>query len=79
MIKHISAIKIVLVYGLYFYYFAHDFTVEEFRRGPNLRSCDPPRSVLVTRFSPENGLQLPVISGNIHVKLAVSGVGRFQK
>ena len=48
-------------------------------RGPNLRSCDLPRSVLVTGFSPENGHQLPVISGNIHVKLASSGVGRFQK
>ena len=32
----------------------------------------------MTRFSPENGQQLPVISGNIHVKLASSGVGRFQ-
>ena len=42
-------------------------------------SCDPPRSVLVTGFSPENGQQLPVISGNIQLKLASSGVGRFQK
>ena len=41
-------------------------------RDPNLRSCDLPRSVLVTGFSPENGQQLPVISGNIHVKLATS-------
>ena len=42
-------------------------------------SCDPPRSVLVMGFPPENGHHLPVISGNIHVKLASSGVGRFQK
>ena len=53
--------------------------LKNYGRGPNLPSCDPPRSVLVTRFSPENGQQLPVISGNIHLKLACSGVGRFQK
>ena len=74
-----SAIKIVLVYGLYFYYFAHDFTVEELTGEVRIYGRDLPRSVLVTRFSPENGRQLPVISANIHVKLACSGVGRFQK
>ena len=53
--------------------------LKNFRARSESTSCDLPRSVLVTGFSPENGQQLPVISGNIHVKLASSGVGRFQK